>query len=453
MEQRKRLQSVSLESFNHFPDHLAAEVLVPPRRNTETISFDDLKHLDFEQSNILKHLTHDLRAPPTARNTTNPHLPTVINAGSSAINASSTVINAGPTANNTASIPNGSRVQPDLTRSLTPSPKNSSDSNISYETLRDENILLRQELDALTKKVGKMFKLEAEVDKIHQSYLLLLNATEKRERLENAMKAQLEREKQGLQLENQQLREQLELQIQNGSHVREEEFNNVVRNYKMTVQKLTSKNKELAEDHKRQEIELAAQKATLDEQRNHIRILDSALLNAQENVAKLKEDLTRPQLPQKRFLPTNGLPPGVSNSQRQQQPSEESVGRPTSWHQKLSSDSLNVGSNHSSTERLRSVEELNANRPLPVDVSSQIKTTSAPRVDVAVAVSKSCTPSISPARAFGPAGHRTSFPNLTVLANNGSPGRAAETQQPTNHQRPKSAASVVRETKTEQWLV
>lgn len=42
----------------------------------------------------------------------------------------------------------------------------------------------------------------------------------------------------------------------------------------------------------RQEIELAAQRATLQEQRTHIDILDTALTNAQGNVVRLEEEVS-----------------------------------------------------------------------------------------------------------------------------------------------------------------
>ena len=49
--------------------------------------------------------------------------------------------------------------------------------------------------------------------------------------------------------------------------------------------------KELMATKERQEIELAAQRATLTEQRNHIDILDTALTNAQNNVLRLEEEV------------------------------------------------------------------------------------------------------------------------------------------------------------------
>ena len=49
--------------------------------------------------------------------------------------------------------------------------------------------------------------------------------------------------------------------------------------------------KELIAEKERQEIELQAQRATLQEQRNHIDILDNALTNAQANVVRLEEEV------------------------------------------------------------------------------------------------------------------------------------------------------------------
>lgn len=50
--------------------------------------------------------------------------------------------------------------------------------------------------------------------------------------------------------------------------------------------------KELVAAKERQEIELAAQRATLQEQRTHIDILDTALTNAQGNVVRLEEEVS-----------------------------------------------------------------------------------------------------------------------------------------------------------------
>lgn len=54
---------------------------------------------------------------------------------------------------------------------------------------------------------------------------------------------------------------------------------------------ITIADKELLATKDRQEIELSAQRVTLEEQRTHIDILDTALTNAQTNVVRLEEEV------------------------------------------------------------------------------------------------------------------------------------------------------------------
>lgn len=63
-----------------------------------------------------------------------------------------------------------------------------------------------------------------------------------------------------------------------------------------TIFLIVYKDKELSAAKERQDIELAAQRATLQEQRNHIGILDSALTNAQQNIRRLEEELRKKQI-------------------------------------------------------------------------------------------------------------------------------------------------------------
>ena len=119
MEQRKRLQSVSLDGLAADIPHIPApgyhpsntKPTAPTVRRTMEHSLEDFMS---RTPSMVQLLTQDLRREAK---------------------------------------------QPDLTRSLTPSPKRLSDSNASFETLRDDNALLRQEVDALTKKMGKMLKV------------------------------------------------------------------------------------------------------------------------------------------------------------------------------------------------------------------------------------------------------------------------------------------------------
>jgi hypothetical protein len=146
LQQRKRLQSVSLDGLVVDPGPPPGSTTDDPRSSMETFTFEDLKYLDFEQSSILKHLAQDLRRSSTEQLSRQPAM----------LNGFKPRGPAQPPMNGPI---NGSRVQPDLTRSLTPSPKQLSEFNVSYDALRDENVLLRQEVDALVKKVARMLKV------------------------------------------------------------------------------------------------------------------------------------------------------------------------------------------------------------------------------------------------------------------------------------------------------
>ncbi|KAK8782071.1 hypothetical protein V5799_016594 [Amblyomma americanum] len=61
------------------------------------------------------------------------------------------------------------------------------------------------------------------------------------------------------------------------------------------IAQLLTQNRELTADKERKEIELQAQRAILQEQRNHIDILDNALNNAQANVVRLEEECRKKQ--------------------------------------------------------------------------------------------------------------------------------------------------------------
>lgn len=65
-------------------------------------------------------------------------------------------------------------------------------------------------------------------------------------------------------------------------------------------------------DKETQEYELQAQRLTLEEQRNHIEILDSALMSAQNNVVKLEAELRRKQAYEER---ANHLQKALANLQ------------------------------------------------------------------------------------------------------------------------------------------
>lgn len=132
-----------------------------------------------------------------------------------------------------------------------------------------------------------------------------MQSSERREKLERAAR-------QRLQDDNRMLRQQYELllsQIESPLSGMPANATDEILMLKREIGKrdtmlaqLIAQNKELTGCRDRQEIELAAQRATLQEQRTHIEILDAALTNAQTNVVRLEEECQKRQLYEERVV-------------------------------------------------------------------------------------------------------------------------------------------------------
>lgn len=78
------------------------------------------------------------------------------------------------------------------------------------ELLTEENRGLQAELASCYKKVSKLQKFEMEIQKVHEAYESLVKSSQKRERLENALKAKLDEEVKKMRAQNDELRAQLQ---------------------------------------------------------------------------------------------------------------------------------------------------------------------------------------------------------------------------------------------------
>lgn len=167
------------------------------------------------------------------------------------------------------------------------------------QLLSTENASLKNELDMYYRKVAKLEKFELEIQKVYRAHEDLIRSSEKREKLERAVRTWLEIEIQRLSDNNKELKEKLEA----ATHFSKKTFLSTegtdlqreIGKKEILISQLLSQNKELLAEKERQEIELQAQRVTLQEQRNHIDILDSALTNAQLNVVKMEEDCRKKQ--------------------------------------------------------------------------------------------------------------------------------------------------------------
>lgn len=170
------------------------------------------------------------------------------------------------------------------------------------EAVEEENRRLKSELEIYTTKVSKLQKFEVDIQKVHNAYEDLKESSNKQHRLNQRVRTKLELEVCRLKEQNKEQKEQLDAA---NSHLLRRhlpidsdgnsDFKREIQRRDQMIAQLIQQNKELMAAKERHEIELAAQRATLQEQRSHIDILDSALTNAQANVLKLEEECRKKQ--------------------------------------------------------------------------------------------------------------------------------------------------------------
>lgn len=160
-----------------------------------------------------------------------------------------------------------------------------------------ENSDLKLELERCYNKVAKSQKLEQEISKVHRAYEELAASCERREKLERAARLKLQNDCRRLTELNRVLRDQIDLLSSRSDNPPiVESMRTELTQRELLIGQLITQNKELAAAKERQEIELAAQRATLQEQRTHIDILDTALTNAQGNVVRLEDESRKKQV-------------------------------------------------------------------------------------------------------------------------------------------------------------
>lgn len=166
-----------------------------------------------------------------------------------------------------------SKSQPDLTRLVDIDAE-------ELEALFKENQHLKHQLNSCFLKVAKSQKLEQEIANIYRVHEELVQSCERRERLEKAARSRLQQDCRRLQELNRAFRDQVEV-LQNqlltsSDHQLGRTQQDVL------ISQLVTQNKSLVDANRRQCIELQAQNATLEEQRIHINVLDTALKRLEE---------------------------------------------------------------------------------------------------------------------------------------------------------------------------
>ncbi|GBP54301.1 Angiomotin [Eumeta japonica] len=279
------------------PDHGVQEITEIP---------DDF----LNQSSVLKHLAKEVAKSPTPHGLTPPASP---RAPSVTRDNDTRKLKKSPRAKLSKEKLSLSRSQPDLTSVGVRAVPGGSESSgwcsgegedaedadedaftAVLDALAAENQQLKRQLADACERVAKTSKLEEEVEKVRSAHEELVGSCERRERLERAARVRLQADVRRLHDLNRALKQQVELLSQGvraeGDGANAEALRKELQNREMLIAQLITQNKELACAKERQEIEMAAQRATLQEQRTHIDILDTALTNAQANVVRLEEE-------------------------------------------------------------------------------------------------------------------------------------------------------------------
>lgn len=140
--------------------------------------------------------------------------------------------------------------------------------------------------------------MEQEVANIYRVHEELVQSCERRERLERTARTRLQSDCRRLQELNRALRDQVEVlqqQLITTTAQQQQQLSSTGRTQQdLLITQLIQQNKELIDANKRQHIEIQAQSATLEEQRIHINVLDSAL-------KRLEEEIRQKQLYQKQL--------------------------------------------------------------------------------------------------------------------------------------------------------
>ncbi|CAB3239112.1 unnamed protein product [Arctia plantaginis] len=277
------------------PDHGVQEITEIP---------DDF----LNQSSVLKHLAKEVAQSPTPRGPTPPASP---RASAPPRDDSRKAKGKCSKAKLSKEKLNLSRSQPDLTSVGVRAVPGGSESSgwcsggegeleepddaftAVLDALAAENHQLKRQLQEACERVAKTSKLEEEVEKVRTAHEELVGSCERRERLERAARVRLQADCRRMQELNRALKQQVELMsqgVRTESDGTADALRKELQSREMLIAQLITQNKELACAKERQEIEMAAQRATLQEQRTHIDILDTALTNAQSNVVRLEEE-------------------------------------------------------------------------------------------------------------------------------------------------------------------
>ena len=161
------------------------------------------------------------------------------------------------------------------------------------DLLYNENHSLQLQLEICARKISKLQKFETEIVKVQGAHESLVQICSRREQLEKLTRTKLQNQIQSLNKQNSELKDELDRNASSDPARRtlDESLRRDINKRDVIIAQLVAQNKEVSAAKERLEMEVAAQKQTLAEQRTHIEVLDSALSNAQSNIHKLEEEV------------------------------------------------------------------------------------------------------------------------------------------------------------------
>jgi len=188
------------------------------------------------------------------------------------------------------------------------------------DAILEENFALRQQVQNHKDNIAKLQKFEEELNAVNAAHQGLVRSSERKETLERSARLRLESELRRVQQVNAALRHQIDMLsasqlvlrnatsqasincVATGPGESTATLQSQIARRDTLIAQLVSQNKELMTNKERQDIELCAQKATLQQQRSHIEILESALNRAQLHINQV-EDQYRRQCGENAFHP------------------------------------------------------------------------------------------------------------------------------------------------------
>ncbi|CAJ0956410.1 unnamed protein product, partial [Mesorhabditis belari] len=154
-------------------------------------------------------------------------------------------------------------------------------------SLREENLSLKKQIDVMKIKTNRLQQLEAAHKSIEAEYEFLMKEKEKNDTLEKTAFQTMENRMKHLHRENEAMKDEIaRLNERFQGHQFSLDYQQQINKLNITLTDLYTQNESLKGTLSRQAVEVQAQRRNLEEQRTHIAMLETALSNAQDRLTR-----------------------------------------------------------------------------------------------------------------------------------------------------------------------